>query len=142
MKKILFLFFLLCVFLQNGFAQNPDTLKPVVPYSVFPIGAMRGAVADTLSHMYGMNFNWMGFWSGGTTAPFPIHSKLQRLDTSQHIPPLTDPFFWDASKTNKPKYVDTLQDFLIYQAAHCNDIRVWMPGTREFDLPLSTRMEN
>ena len=129
MKKTLFLFFLLCVFLQNGFAQNPDNLKPVVPYSVFPIGAMRGAVADTLSHMYGMNFNWMGFWGGGTTAPFPIHSKLQRLDTSQHIPPLTDPFFWDASNTNKPKFNDTLQDFLIYQAAHCNDIRVWMPGT-------------
>ncbi len=126
MKKILTVLFILQAGLNAVDAQtNPDTLKAVVPYSVFPIGAMRYSDGtDTLTKMYGMNFHWYGFPNGNTDTTLAVHHWPDNPGT---VTPIADPFYWDTTSTSKPTYSDL--NSLLQNAAYSNDIRVWLPGT-------------
>jgi hypothetical protein len=73
-------------------AQSPDTLKAAVPYSVFPIGGMRGTPTDTLQGMIGANFNWDGFGTANVLGTLKTEGGL--VDTILTCP---DPFYYDTT---------------------------------------------
>jgi hypothetical protein len=136
-RASLALFSLLTIHLfhvSDSRAQSPDTLKAAVPYSVFPIGGMRGTPTDTLQAMIGANFNWDGFQPAATLGTIKTEGGL--VDTILTYP---DPFHYDTTATHSitqdafgwtdPKVQSTTEPGYILDAACAIDIRVFMPGT-------------
>ena len=99
--------------------RNPDTLTAKVPYSVFPIGAIRYGNIDTLEKMLGMNFGYNLTDIKGT------RSLPQEASPVQVAINLRDPFYYDS---NAERSI-TEARYLLDEAARAHDVRVFMPGT-------------
>lgn len=114
-----FIAFIIVFFLYSSvlFAQNPDTLKEVVPFSKFPIGAIRYDKYDTLVKMLGMNHGF-SFESSSISSTMPLYAHVK--DTNLQ---LKDPFnFVNPNATLTPQP-------LLERATHGHDVRVYMQGT-------------
>lgn len=118
MKKLSF--FLMFFVTAVVYGQNPDTLTQVAPYEVFPVGAIRAPVADTLERMLGMNFNWYGFNTDNTSVAWTL--QRQPIDNTSE---LRDPFYWDDTTV---RLVPTSK-WLLAAGCYGVDVRVYMPGT-------------
>jgi hypothetical protein len=136
-RASLALFSLLTIHLfhvSDSRAQSPDTLKAAVPYSVFPIGGMRGTPTDTLQAMIGANFNWDGFQPAATLGTIKTEGGL--VDTILTYP---DPFHYDTTTAHSitqdafgwtdPKVESTTDPGYLLDAACGIDVRAFMPGT-------------
>jgi hypothetical protein len=87
---------------------------------------MRGVPSEILEKMYGMNFNWLEYWSGGADWHFPAQTRFNDLDTTT-FHPITSPFYYDTAAVSKPTFGSYYE--LLREAAYGNDIRIYMPGT-------------
>ncbi len=121
MKKVLLLIAFLLCFFTNSIAQQ-DTLRAVVPYEVFPIGALRYPVADTLEKMFGMNYNWWGFGYADTAVAFNI--QTQAINNGGFT--VNDPYSRDSNHMARTS--NSYYDLLV-KGAYGIDIRVFAPGT-------------
>lgn len=113
--------FILIVLLSSTLYGQSDTLTKVVDYSIFPIGAIRWPLADSLEKMLGMNCNWMGFPPPSAEVSFPIQERFMNYTGSS----VKDPFYYDVNDS----LVTTDHQFILASAAYAIDVRVFLPNT-------------
>jgi|GEM_PF-3453529 len=128
MKK-LFVFFFLSLAIHNVIAQSSDTLTSLVPYSTFPIGAIRYPGDSSLIKMFGMNFNWYA-WASATK----LDTLTQQSGINDYSTSTRDPFYKDSTvtvnTTDQQGYLNNYVPYGIFtSAAYGKDIRVYLPGT-------------
>ncbi|MEO6938661.1 MAG: hypothetical protein ABI444_00750 [Candidatus Kapaibacterium sp.] len=97
---------------------GPDSLKAAVPYSLFPIGAIRYSRFDTLERMLAMNF---GYSFAGIRESSRNKEVSPPLDASATV---VDKFYYDTTAT---KYINAKT--IVLEAASAHEVRSYLPGT-------------
>src|SRR6266498_1342818 len=97
-----------------------DTLHAPVPYSVFPLGAIREAKIDTIEKMLGMNVAY-GFSNVNGKQVSAIGSPRDAISSADTM---QDPFYYPPGGDHRVTPVAILSE-----AVRAHDVRVYTPGT-------------